>query len=167
MTSPVLFSLVPLDNGKDINGTNLGHAILNLPGSLNALNLEMVELLTKQLTLWQQDDSVSGVLISGAGDKAFCAGGDVVSLYKAMQQQPGETPADVQAFFTQEYQLDHLIHRFSKPLIVWGSGFIMGGGIGLFAGASHKVVTETSRLAMPEITIGLFPDVGGSWCFGG
>lgn len=157
-TSPVLFSLRPLSNGK-----MLGHAQLNLPGSLNALNLEMVQLLTKQLTLWQQDDSVVGVLLSGAGDKAFCAGGDVVSLYNAMQLMPGKTPPDVEAFFTQEYQLDYLIHSYSKPVIVWGNGFIMGGGIGLFAGASHKVVTETSRLAMPEITIGLFPDVGGSY----
>lgn len=157
-TSPVLFSRIPLTDGRQ-----LGIAQLNLPGSLNALNLDMVQLLLKQLKDWQSDDSVSGVFMYGAGEKAFCAGGDVVSLHNAMKSQPGETPPAVEAFFTQEYELDYLIHRYSKPVIVWGNGFIMGGGIGLFAGASHKVVTETSRLAMPEITIGLFPDVGGSY----
>ncbi|BDX06790.1 enoyl-CoA hydratase/isomerase family protein [Planctobacterium marinum] len=155
--APVLFSIVKLKHGQ------LGHVQLNLPKALNALNLDMVRLLTEQLQQWQSDENISAVLLSGAGDKAFCAGGDVVSLYNAMKAEPGKTPESVQTFFTEEYQLDHLIHTYSKPLIVWGSGFIMGGGIGLFAGASHKVVTETSRLAMPEITIGLFPDVGGSY----
>ena len=154
----VLFSQVPMSNGKQ-----LGVAQLNLPGSLNALNLDMVQLLTAKLTQWQADNSISGVFLWGSGDKAFCAGGDVVSLYNAMKASPGETPEEVATFFTQEYQLDYLIHTYNKPVVVWGSGFIMGGGIGLFAGASHKVVTETSRLAMPEITIGLFPDVGGSY----
>ena len=68
-----------------------------------------------------------------------------------------------QEFFSQEYQLDQLIHEFTKPILVWGDGYIMGGGIGLFAGASHRVVTEKTLLAMPEITIGLYPDVGASW----
>lgn len=163
MTSPVLFSLISLQNGEQ-----LGHAQLNLPDSLNALNLEVVRLLTEKLTQWQNDDSIAGVFLSGAGNKAFCAGGDVVSLYNAMkdysdQGKTNQTPPGVEAFFTEEYQLDYLIHRYSKPFIVWGSGFIMGGGIGLFAGASHRIVTDTSRLAMPEITIGLFPDVGGSY----
>lgn len=156
--APVLFSTVALKNGK-----LLGHAQLNLPKALNALNLEMVQLLAKQLQSWQADAEIAAVVLSGAGEKAFCAGGDVVSLYKAMQAEPNKTPSSVETFFTEEYQLDFLIHTYSKPVVVWGNGFIMGGGIGLFSGASHKVVTETTRLAMPEITIGLFPDVGGSY----
>lgn len=156
--APVLFNTIELQHGQ-----LLGHAQLNLPKALNALNLDMVRLLTEQLQQWQDDESITAVVLSGAGDKAFCAGGDVVSLYNAMKAEPGKTPDSVETFFTEEYQLDHLIHTYKKPIVVWGSGFIMGGGIGLFAGASHKVVTETSRLAMPEITIGLFPDVGGSY----
>lgn len=157
-TAPVLFSLEPM-----ADGFFLGVAQLNLPGSLNALNLEMVQLLNEKLLEWQNDVNVAAVFLYGAGEKAFCAGGDVVSLYNAMKAEPGVVPDSVETFFTQEYKLDYLIHKFSKPIVVWGGGFIMGGGIGLFAGASHKVVTDTSRLAMPEITIGLFPDVGGSY----
>lgn len=158
LASSVICTTTDLQNNKQI-----GHAQLNLPGSLNALNLDMVQQLTEQLLCWQQDDNIAAVMLSGAGNKAFCAGGDVVSLYNAMVDSPGKISPSVQQFFTQEYELDYLIHTFSKPIIVWGNGFIMGGGIGLFAGAKHRVVTETSRLAMPEVSIGLFPDVGGSY----
>lgn len=155
---PVLFTQHETAVGKVI-----GHAMLNLPKSLNALNLDMVELLLDKLSQWQQDPSVVAVVLSGVGEKAFCAGGDVVSLHNAMKESPGQIPASAQAFFTREYTLDYLIHTYSKPFIVLGSGIVMGGGMGLFAGASHRVVSDTTRMAMPEVTIGLFPDVGGSY----
>ncbi|KTF14583.1 enoyl-CoA hydratase/isomerase family protein [Pseudoalteromonas sp. 10-33] len=142
------------------NGRLIGLITLNAPKSLNALNFNMIKLLTPQLKAWANDDAIAMVILKGAGDKAFCAGGDVVSLYHAMAQ--GEPTSLVEDFFTKEYKLDYLIHTYAKPILVWGNGIVMGGGLGLMAGASHRVVTETSRIAMPEQTIGLYPDVGGS-----
>ena len=171
--SVVLFKELVTNNDKKI-----AIAELNSPKSLNALSLEMMTLLITQLTLWQDDDDVVLVILQGAGDKAFCAGGDVVSLYHALTEQrktvqPNEefvvldetTIRDNLAyeFFTKEYYLDQFIHEYSKPIMVWGDGYVIGGGIGLFSGASHRVVTEKTLLAMPEITIGLYPDVGASW----
>lgn len=144
-------------------GKKIGHASLNRPAALNALNLDMIQLLTPQLVAWQKDPAISVVIIDGSGEKAFCAGGDVVAMHTAMAQNPGTTPEPLQAFFTQEYQLDHLIHTYSKPIVVWANGIVMGGGLGVLSGASHRIVTNSSRLAMPEISIGLYPDVGGSW----
>lgn len=156
--SSVVFSQIQTSSGALI-----GHATLNKPQALNALSLEMVRLLLPQLQAWQKDDKVVAVLLDSEGDKAFCAGGDVVALHSAMRDTELGVPADVQTFFCEEYQLDYLIHRFNKPFIVWGSGIVMGGGMGLMAGASHRIVTETTRMAMPEITIGLYPDVGFSY----
>lgn len=145
------------------NGKRIGHATLNKPKALNALNLSMIRLLAPRLQAWQADENIVAVVLDGAEDKAFCAGGDVVAMHNAMQDNPGETPALLKAFFSEEYRLDHQIHTFNKPLLVWGHGIVMGGGLGLMSGASHRIVTETSRIAMPEISIGLYPDVGGSW----
>ena len=139
-------------------------ATLNAERSLNALSVEMVDLLFTQLEGWQQDDAVVCVLLQGAGEKAFCAGGDIRRLYDTMIKCGAEIPNNyAHDFFGNEYRLDYLIHQYQKPLIVWGHGIVMGGGIGLMSGASHRVVTEKSRLAMPEINIGLFPDVGSTW----
>ena len=145
------------------NGKKIGVATLNSEKSLNALSLPMVESLLPKLQAWQADNSISMVLLQGAGDKAFCAGGDIRDLYKAMLDKPGEYAPYVEEFFTKEYTLDYLIHTFGKPVLVWGNGIVMGGGLGLMAGASHRVVTATSRIAMPEMAIGLYPDVGASW----
>lgn len=153
---PVLF-----ETASAANGSLIGLITLNVPKALNALNFDMIKLLELQLRAWQSDDAIAMVLLKGAGDKAFCAGGDVVSLHHAMAQ--GKPTSLVEDFFTLEYQLDYLIHCYEKPLLVWGHGIVMGGGLGLMAGASHRVVTETSRIAMPEQTIGLYPDVGGSY----
>lgn len=178
--SPVIFSEIETKTNKRI-----ALAELNAPQSLNALNMSMFELLHKQLLEWQSNDEIAMVILQGAGNKAFCAGGDVVSLYHALKTER-ENSTDSQSstvqeiaktiindqtiinsfgydFFALEYQVDQLIHEFTKPILVWGDGYIMGGGIGLFAGASHKVVTEKTLLAMPEVTIGLYPDVGASW----
>ncbi len=154
----VLFDTLQAENGKQI-----GVATLNSEKSLNALSLAMVELLLPQMQLWKDDSQIAMVVLQGAGDKAFCAGGDIRDLYHSMKQQPGEFQPYVQDFFSKEYHLDYLIHTFEKPVLVWGNGIVMGGGLGLMAGASHRVVTATSRIAMPEMAIGLYPDVGGSW----
>ncbi len=157
--APVAFSLI-----RTASGHHFGRATLQAPASLNALTLAMVDLLDPQLAAWAADDSVAGVVLDAAGDKAFCAGGDVVGLYRAIRATPpGQVPAAAAAFFEREYRLDHHIHRYPKPLLCWGHGIVMGGGLGLLAGASHRVVTPRTRMAMPEITIGLYPDVGGSW----
>jgi enoyl-CoA hydratase/carnithine racemase len=163
--SPVLFRTLLAENGKRI-----GMATLNAEKTLNALSLEMVDLLYPQLLEWSKDDSIALIVLQAAGEKAFCAGGDLQNLYRSMlahhdSPQAGDIRANRYAceFFGREYRLDHLIHTCHKPVLAWGHGITMGGGIGLLAGASHRVVTERSRLAMPEIAIGLFPDVGGSW----
>lgn len=154
-------AVVTFETKNTDNGFVIGIATLNVEKALNALNLEMIELLYNQLLDWQSDEQVSMVLLQGAGDKAFCAGGDVVSLYNAMHT--GEPSGYIETFFSKEYRLDYLIHNYAKPFCVWGNGIIMGGGLGLMAGASHRILTESSRIAMPEITIGLYPDVGGSY----
>lgn len=146
-----------------LSGKRVGVATLNMEKALNALNMNMVQALTAQLTDWADDDAIAMVVLDGAGEKAFCAGGDVRALYQAAREQPGEIPEVTQEFFTREYFLDHLLHTFDKPVLVWGDGIVMGGGLGLMAGASHRIVTERSRIAMPEVTIGLYPDVGGSY----
>jgi len=123
----------------------------------------MVNLLDAQLREWQLRSDIACVWLQGAGQKAFCAGGDVRRLYHAVQNNVEDVAQHAENFFQMEYQLDYLIHNFSKPLICWGHGVVMGGGLGLLAGAHYKVVTPASRLAMPEISIGFFPDVGASW----
>ncbi|BFT30280.1 enoyl-CoA hydratase/isomerase family protein [Alteromonas sp. D210916BOD_24] len=142
---------------------SIGCLTLNKPKALNALDLEMARLLLAALTDWATRDDVIAVIIDSEGEKAFCAGGDIVSMYNAMREAHGAIPTFLEDFFKTEYTLDYTIHNYAKPIIVWGSGIVMGGGMGLLCGASHRVVTETSRLAMPEITIGLYPDVGGSY----
>ncbi len=155
--NPVVFEL------RSAGEKQIGFATLNVEKSLNALSLEMIDLLFDQLSAWQQDDRVVCVMLQGAGDKAFCAGGDIRKLYDSMCETDGTENQYAVDFFSQEYRLDYLVHSFTKPIICWGQGIIMGGGVGLMAGASHRIVTESTRLAMPEINIGLYPDVGGSW----
>jgi enoyl-CoA hydratase/carnithine racemase len=146
------------------NGMRIAIATLDAPKSLHALTLDMIRLLGAALQRWAQDPDIACVVLQSSTDKAFCAGGDVRALRQAALDDPDTVPnAAALAFFSEEYRLDHLIHTYPKPLLVWGGGIVMGGGVGLMAGASHRVVTETTRIAMPEISIGLFPDVGGSW----
>lgn len=156
---PVLFQTL-----LTASGHQFGRATLNVPGSLNALSLVMVDLLDAQLAAWADDADIVGVVLDAAGDKAFCAGGDVVGLCQAIRALPaGQVPPEASDFFEREYRLDHRIHTYPKPVVCWGHGIVMGGGIGLLAGASHRVATPKTRMAMPEISIGLYPDVGGSW----
>jgi enoyl-CoA hydratase/carnithine racemase len=163
--TPVIFDELTTECGFKI-----GHATLTKPAALNALDLNMINLLIPQLEKWQQDPKIAMVFLDGSGERAFCAGGDIVSMYKSMQDAQSHKGSPdaanhlaLQEFFSQEYQLDYLIHSYAKPLLVWGNGIVMGGGLGLMSGGSHRIVTETSRIAMPEISIGLYPDVGGSY----
>ncbi|MGB3724997.1 MAG: enoyl-CoA hydratase/isomerase family protein [Glaciecola sp.] len=143
---------------------NIGRLTLHKPEALNALDLDMVKCMLAQLEAWRTDRSIAAVFIDSEHDKAFCAGGDIVSMYKAMASEAtGNLPDFIAQFFEQEYRLDYCIHTFNKPIIAWGHGIIMGGGLGVFAAASIKIATEKARVAMPEITIGLFPDVGASY----
>jgi enoyl-CoA hydratase/carnithine racemase len=166
MTTEVTPDSILFDELACTNGKRVVIATLNRPQTLNGLSLEMTRLLDDKLTQSAADPDVVMVVLRGAGEKAFCAGGDLHGLYHEMQAHAGK-PARENAyacdFFAEEYALDYLIHTYPKPILVWGDGIVMGGGMGLMAGASHRVVTERSRLAMPEISIGLFPDVGGSW----
>ncbi|NVD72392.1 enoyl-CoA hydratase/isomerase family protein [Duganella sp. BJB1802] len=146
------------------DGKRIGIATLNVPATLHALTLEMIRALYLAMQDWARDDGVACVVLQSSTNKAFCAGGDVRTLRDAILAEPTAMPnRHAEAFFSEEYRLDHLIHTYPKPLVVWGGGIVMGGGLGLLAGAGHRVVTPTTRIAMPEITIGLFPDVGGSW----
>ena len=159
MSDPVvLFEEIPAEGGK-----KLGKATLNVPKTLNSLTIEMVESMLEKFDQWQNDQSICAVFIDSSGEKAFCAGGDVQALHSSAVATPGGPCVEAENFFAREYRLDYMLHQFSKPVIVWGDGIVMGGGLGIFAGGSHRVVTETSRFAMPEVTIGLFPDVGGSY----
>lgn len=155
------------------NGARIGVATLEAPKTLNALTLEMIDALAGRLRAWAADPGVAVVALEGAGDKALCSGADLHRMHQTMLAHHASDERDdirgnayAVAFFSHEYRLDYLIHTYPKPLLCWGHGIVMGGGIGLMSGASHRVVTEQSRLAMPEITIGLFPDVGGSWLLG-
>jgi enoyl-CoA hydratase/carnithine racemase len=146
------------------NGQRLGFAQLNAERSLHALTLDMIRLLDAQLRRWVEDPEIACVILSAAGERAFCAGGDVRSLRDSILAQRGCLPnPQAEAFFSEEYRLNFRIHTYPKPILLWGGGIVMGGGLGLMAGSSHRIVTETSRIAMPEISIGLYPDVGASW----
>ncbi|MGH8039786.1 MAG: enoyl-CoA hydratase/isomerase family protein [Stenotrophomonas sp.] len=162
--APVLF-----EERAAANGTRIGIATLNAPRTLNGFSLPMAHLLHERLTAWAADDGIALVVLQGAGEKAFCAGGDLHSLYQSMRAYRDAGRSDIRdnayaaEFFDVEYRVDYAIHTYPKPILCWGHGIVMGGGIGLMSGASHRVVSERSKLAFPEITVGLFPDVGGSW----
>ncbi len=145
------------------DGARIGIASLDAEKSLNALSLPMINALSDKLNAWATDPQIVCVLLRGNGSKAFCAGGEVRSLVEACRAHPGEVPPLAAQFFSAEYRLDYSLHTYPKPLICWGHGYVLGGGMGLLQGASTRIVTPSSRLAMPEITIGLYPDVGASW----
>jgi enoyl-CoA hydratase/carnithine racemase len=148
------------------SGHTVAEARLNSEQTLNALSLPMIEILAAALARWANDPQVVAVLFTGSGDRAFCAGGDIQALYRAIVKNhaAGQVIDDYPfRFFEQEYRLDHQIHTFAKPTVSIGHGVVMGGGLGVFSGAHYRVVTERSRMALPEVTIGLFPDAGATW----
>lgn len=137
----------------------LGRLILNRPAAINALTAEMVDVLGRTLARWADDDRIRTVLISGAGERGLCAGGDLRAMH-ADAVSGGTGSLD---FWAAEYRLNAAIAGFPKPVVAWMDGLVMGGGVGVSAHASLRLVTERSRLAMPEVGIGFHPDVGGSW----
>jgi enoyl-CoA hydratase len=132
---------------------------LNRPKALNALRLGMAIEMTAHLRAWARDPDVGVVLLDGAGDRGFCAGGDIRALYDAAKTK-STLPAE---FWSTEYYLDVLIARYPKPVVALMDGVVMGGGVGLSAHAAFRIVTERSAVAMPEVGIGFFPDVGASF----
>ena len=138
----------------------VGYIKLNNPRALNALTLVMFGEIEATLLKWRARQDVVCVVLHSDSEKAFCAGGDVKALVAALQKGP-DLSAGAQ-YFTAEYLVDYLIHIYSKPVLCWAVGITMGGGMGIMNGASYRAVTERTLMAMPEIAIGLFPDVGGT-----
>jgi enoyl-CoA hydratase/carnithine racemase len=153
-------SVILIEERALSSGKKLGVVTLNSPATLNALTLEMIRPFQAKLDEWQGRDEIVAVFVQAAGEKAFCAGGDIKLLYSAVQAKNFEGADE---FFYNEYRLDHSIHVSKKPVIIWGHGIVMGGGMGVMTGGDFRIVTEASKLAMPEISIGLFPDVGGTY----
>ena len=131
---------------------------LNRPAALNALTAGMIRGLAEWLHAFEADEGVRVVVLRGSGGKAFCAGGDVRAVYHGL-----DDPEAFGQFFRDEYELDHRIHTYAKPIVALLDGIVMGGGMGISQGAALRVVGERTRMAMPETAIGLFPDVGGSY----
>ena len=137
-----------------------GRLTLRRPEALNALTHEMCEQLEAALLDWRDNENVTQVIVDAEGEKAFCAGGDIAKLYhKGLAGDFDE----VQAFWREEYRLNSLINHYPKPYIAFLQGFVMGGGVGISCHGSHRIVGETTKMAMPECAIGLVPDVGGSY----
>ncbi len=149
MTSEILFE----------KRENVGVISLNRPKAIHALNLPMVEAMIDTLLEWKDDDSVQAVILEHSEGRGFCAGGDI-----AMLQASGKTDGvEGRRFFYREYQLNHLLFVYPKPVVAFIDGVTMGGGVGISLPARFRVATENTRFAMPETGIGLFPDVGGGW----
>ncbi|MFB7617904.1 enoyl-CoA hydratase/isomerase family protein [Kitasatospora sp. NPDC056181] len=137
-----------------------GLIVLNRPAALNALTHGMVRRISEALDSWEEDERVESVVVTGAGERAFCAGGDIVAIHRAAT---GGDPGAVEEFWRDEYRLNARIARYSKPYVALMSGIVMGGGVGVSAHGSVRIVTETTRIAMPEAGIGFVPDVGGTY----
>jgi enoyl-CoA hydratase len=151
--SEILFEKMPGQVGA------LGLITLNRPQALNALSHEMIIKMYQQLIHWKEDAEVKAIVIQGAGEKAFCAGGDIRKVYDAKNDEA----LTMKQFFWDEYRLNSLIHHYSKPYIALLNGITMGGGVGVSLHGSHRVATEKFLFAMPETGIGFFPDIGGSY----
>jgi enoyl-CoA hydratase/carnithine racemase len=151
--------LMDFGGGEDIRFERRGAAgviTLTRPKALNALSLPMVQAMARALEVWEEDSGVAAVLIMGEG-RAFCAGGDIARVYEARRK--GESAVQ---FFADEYRLNARIESYPKPYVALIDGIVMGGGVGVSCHGSHRVMTEKALLAMPEVGIGFFPDVGGS-----
>eukprot|EP01037_Dinobryon_pediforme_P013195 gene13195-13301_t len=138
----------------------VGHLSLNRPKALHALTLPMVRTMIAALVAWRDDPAVDAVILDHADGRGFCAGGDIAFLRDSALNDGGVA---ARQFFYEEYQLNHLILTYDKPIFAFMDGITMGGGVGLAGPARYRIATEATRLAMPETGIGLFPDVGGGW----
>jgi enoyl-CoA hydratase len=137
----------------------VGVLTLNRPKAINSLTQSMVDVLAEVLADWERDDAVRAVVLDGAGERGLCAGGDIVAIYHSAR---GDGAA-ARKFWFDEYRLNALIGRFPKPYVALMDGIVMGGGVGLGAHGNVRVVTDTTKLGMPEVGIGLIPDVGGTY----
>ena len=137
----------------------VGRITLNRPGAIHALNLEMCREMLEALRAWRGDRGVHAVILDHAGERGFCAGGDIRSIVSAAARGAD----DARDFFRTEYQLNHLMFTYPKPIVAVVDGVVMGGGVGISMPARYRVATERTLFAMPETAIGLFPDVGGGW----
>jgi enoyl-CoA hydratase len=144
--------LVTVENG-------VGLLTLNRPKAINSLTHPMVTAMSKILSDWEHDDGVRAVVVDGAGERGLCAGGDIVVIYHSARADGSEA----RQFWYDEYLLNAQIGRFSKPYVALMDGIVMGGGVGISAHGSVRVVTDTTKMAMPEVGIGLIPDVGGTF----
>ncbi len=144
----------------------IGFITLDRPQALNSLSLEMIRVISQTLSRWKDDADVGAVVIRSSSERAFCAGADIRFFYETGQATLQNGAARIEDFFTEEYALNHLIHHYPKPYIAVMDGIVMGGGMGLSqSGPRHRmrIVTERTKMAMPEVNIGFFPDVGGSF----
>ncbi|HWA60872.1 MAG TPA: enoyl-CoA hydratase/isomerase family protein [Caulobacteraceae bacterium] len=137
----------------------LGVLTLNRPQAIGALTTNMCRLMTEALLAWRDDPAVRAVLVDHAGERGFCAGGDIRALWDSAQVGG----AAAREFFFTEYRLNHLMHGYAKPIVTVMDGIVMGGGVGLAWASTYRIATERTTFAMPESGIGLFPDVGGGW----
>jgi len=137
----------------------VGFLTLNRPKALNSLTHTMVTAMDSALTAWAEDSAVRAVVLNGAGDRGLCAGGDVVAIYHSARAGG----AEARRFWFDEYRLNARIGRYPKPYVAWMDGIVMGGGVGVSAHGNTRVVTDTSKIAMPEVGIGFIPDVGGTY----
>eukprot|EP00003_Mantamonas_plastica_P022486 TRINITY_DN3838_c0_g1_i3.p1 TRINITY_DN3838_c0_g1~~TRINITY_DN3838_c0_g1_i3.p1 ORF type:complete len:316 (-),score=68.62 TRINITY_DN3838_c0_g1_i3:427-1374(-) len=160
-TSPLLLTDEP--EILEESNTNVKTFVLNRPKALNALNLPMVRTLTEQYKMWDQNPAANMIVLKATGERAFCAGGDIRSIYDSVKGDNSGQNTLAQDFFKEEYQLNHLIGTLSKPHVALINGITMGGGVGLSVHGTFRVATENTMFAMPETAIGLFPDVGGSF----
>ncbi|MTE01628.1 enoyl-CoA hydratase/isomerase family protein [Paracoccus sp. YIM 132242] len=140
-----------------------GRLTFNRPQALNALNHEMALAIDAALREWRDDPEVALVVIDAEGDRAFCAGGDIAAVYRAALEGDHQVGRD---FFRDEYRMNARIKEYPKPVVAFMGGFVMGGGVGVGGHASHRIVGDSTQIAMPETGIGLVPDVGGSWLLG-
>ena len=154
---PVLFS------EESAGRFRVGFITLDNPSSLNALDLRMLYAIEQKLLEWRARDDIACLVLNATSEKAFCAGGDVKSLVNELNKEGNS--AYGREYFAAEYFVDYFIHVYPKPILCWADGITMGGGIGIMNGASHRVVTERTVLAMPEIAIGFFADVGATYFF--
>ena len=138
----------------------IGHISLNRPKALHALTLDMCHAMSAALSEWEHDDEVRAIIIDHAEGRGFCAGGDIAFLRNSALNDGGVSG---RKFFHDEYQLNHQLFTYPKPVVAFMDGVTMGGGVGISQPAKFRVATENTRFAMPETGIGLFPDVGGGW----
>ncbi|KGX87382.1 enoyl-CoA hydratase/isomerase family protein [Pontibacillus litoralis] len=144
-----------------IKENGIGSIVLNRPKALNSLTYEMVTTIHQALRAWENDDQVQIVVMQGAGEKGFCAGGDIKAIYESRNDPTLLEKAST--FFSAEYELDQYVYHYSKPIVACLDGIVMGGGVGLSFGANYKIVTDRTKWAMPEMNIGFFPDVGAGY----